>query len=113
MTQIIFDYQDGCFEDFIIVYLQLTKNLTFRFRILIAENNLLDLSDFEVDIWYKEIYEKCSDRDIPEEYLELDDYYKNPDDPKMTKNIKKIEFCLSKDNMDDYLCGFDECPKRM
>ncbi len=108
--EVVFDYKEGLFQDFIIGYQRLDKNHFLKFFIPITD--YIDWEIDEWDVWNHDIYEKCSSRDIPEEYMNLDDYYKNPDNPKMTKNTKKYEFCLEKSNTDDYSCCFDECPKR-
>jgi hypothetical protein len=113
--KVIFDYHDGLFQDFIIVLQELFKGPKCVINKILIPITKFDESPFlydEIDMWLEEIYENCPDQDIPEEYLELDDYYKNPDDPKMTKNTKKHEFCGLKNNTDDYSCSFDECPKR-
>ena len=109
MSEVIFDYKDGFCQDFVYVYQRLCKKGRTVIRIPITD--FIDWEIDEFDIWYAEIYEKCSDRDIPDEYMTLDAYYKNPDNPKMTKNTKKYEFCGLKDNTDDYSCCFSECPK--
>lgn len=108
----VFVYQDGLFQDFVKVYQRLSKKTKTTIIIPITEYDESPFDYDEFDVWYYGIYEKCPNRDIPEEYMTLDDYYKNPDNPKMTKNIKKYEFCSMKNNTDDYSCFFEECPKR-
>jgi hypothetical protein len=106
-----FEYMDRLFQDYIAITQQLYK-CCFHFYIPITEFIDFDSKIDEFDVWHEEIYEKCTNRNIPNEYMELDDYYKNPENPKMTKNIEKHEFCLEKENTDDYSCEFDECPRR-
>lgn len=108
--EVHFEYSDGFTQDFIYIYQRLTK--TYLYFFIIPITDCIDWEMDELDIWYEEIYEKCPNRDIPDEYMDLDDYYKNPDNPKMTKNIKKYEFCSMKNATDDYSCVFDECPRR-
>lgn len=107
-----FIYREGLFQDFIIAYQNITKKHVFKISIPITDFINSDDGIDDIDIWYEKIYEKCKSRNIPDEYMELDDYYKNPENPKMTKNINKYEFCLEKQNTDDYSCCFDECPRR-
>ena len=105
-----FIYKNGFCQDFIYAYQRLHEKGLFKIIIPITDH--IDGKIDEIDIWYEEIYEKCPNRNTPEEYMDLDDYYKNPDNPKMTKNTKKYEFCSEKSDTDDYSCCFDECPRR-
>ena len=110
--EVSFEYEEGLFQDFIKVYQRLSKMTRTIIIIPITEYDESPFDYDEFDAWCEEIYEKCPERNIPKEYMTLDNYYKNPDDPKMTKNIHKYEFCSMKDNTDDYSCCFNECPKR-
>ena len=108
--EVTFVYRDGFCQDFVYIRQKVSEGCCWTTFIPITA--FIDWEIDEFDIWYDEIYEKCPNRNTPEEYMTLDDYYKNPDNPKMTKNTKKHEFCLEKSNTDDYSCCFDECPKR-
>ena len=90
---------------------EVPDNKYVGFNTYITKKYIIDW-DAMIDPW-DDIYENCEHKYIPDEYCDLDDYYANPDSPKMTPNTKKQEFCSLKCNTDDYSCNHLECPREL